>query len=314
MATTAKRVDREVFRAGPPEGSTAIVAFSAAGVKPGSFHLLPHLKDVPGCSKLFVRDPESSWYNGGLPGVGRTIGEIAKKIELELDKLDVTRVVTIGPSMGGYAAILFGCMLEAERAIGVVPQTLLDRRLRHAPSADVDVQVPDLKPIVWSSPRTRVDVVAGWEDPLDVFHARRIAGPSSVRILAVPYRLHKFGRNLSPQDRLNLPRHLIEVETPEYCRVNPAIDSDSETRIAATAYAEAAEDWQTVAERIRPVVERYPDWACPGFALTRALARMRDWEGAAKACSRVLQSNPDLEQARHELAKIAAQQGTAGAA
>lgn len=298
-----------VFRAEPADSDTAIVAFSGVLFKPEKFNLEDHLSNLDGITKLFVRDPNRHWYNSGLPGVGPTIGEVAARIEQEVDRLAATRLITIGPSMGGYAAILFGCMLEAERAIAIAPQTLLDHRLRHAPPADIELQAPDLKPFVRAATRTKIDVVAGWDDHIDVFHAQRIAAFPQVRVLALNYQLHELGRKFPRERRRALPRELLKSEIPRDCEVNPSLDPDSESGIADTAYAVGRGDWDTVAARIRPVVERYPEWTGPKFDLARALARTGEPEAAEAACRQILQSIPDWPQARALLARLMLRRG-----
>jgi pimeloyl-ACP methyl ester carboxylesterase len=300
----------QVFHAIPAESGTAIVAFSARGVKPGRFQFVRLLDHVSDATKLFVSDPHASWYNAGLPGVGGTPEEIAAGIKRELDRLGATRIVTFGSSMGGYAAILFGCLLGAERAVALGPQTLLDQGLRHAPPADLDLQVSDLTPIVRGARETEIDLVAGWDDHVDIFHVQRLASLPSVRVLALRHRRHAFAKDLFREGELvPLISELLDGGTPEICQVDPQIDLDSEERIADTAYAVQRGDWKTVAERIGPVSERYPDWAGPSYDLGRALAEMEDWQGAGAAFARALRANPRWTDARAYLVSALRKQG-----
>lgn len=277
----------------PSDSGTVLVFFGAKGGGHSHFHFFKVLKPLPGFSKLLVRDPSGSWYNDGLPGVGGTLEEIAAEIERQLSGLGATRVITAGSSMGGYAAILFGCMLGAERAIAFAPQTLLDPALRHAPPASVRLQVPDLAPVIREAPATEIDLVAGWDDHLDVFNAQRVSGLPSVRVLALHGGVHAFVEDLHRRDEL-LPMitDLVEGRTPHRCEVDPQLDTDVERRIADTAYAVQSGDWATVAERIAPVAERHLEWAGPNFDLGRALAETGDAEGSEAALARAVRANP----------------------
>lgn len=295
---------RPTFLIKPGNGDTAIVAFSGLRSRRGEFNLERALdENMSNFPRLFIRDPNSHWYNSEIAGLGQTIDQIADKIKQETDRLGAARIVAIGPSMGGYAAILFGCVLGAERAIAIAPQTLLDPGLRHAPPVDVRLQAPDLKPFVRAA-RTQVDIVAGWDDHNDVFHAQRVARFPSVRILALPYQLHEIGRPFPRERRRVLPRELLETDVPRDCKVNPVIDAESETRIAEIAYAVVREDWKTVARCAWPVIERNPIWAGPRFDLARALVKSGDWCVAEEVCLELLELAPEWPQARAQLAEV----------
>src|SRR3954454_10275873 len=64
--------------------------------------------------RLFVRDPLSIWYQRGVPGFGDTIDEVAESLRAYIEHSEVERLVVIGPSAGGYAALLIGTMLGAD--------------------------------------------------------------------------------------------------------------------------------------------------------------------------------------------------------
>lgn len=285
---TPEPPDTEIFYPMPSDSETVVVSFGAKGGGRGVFHFFKLLRPLPGFSKLLVRDPAGHWYNAGLPGVGDTVEEIARRIEWEVGQLGGKRIITLGHSMGGYAAILFGCMLGAERAVALAPQTLLDPRLPLTPPAEVELQVPDLRPIVRDAPETAVDLIAGWDDPQDIFHAQRIAGLPSVRVLALRGEMHGFVTDLHEEGLLvPLIADVIAGGTPEICTVNPKLDRDTEERFADTVFAAEAGDWAAVVERIAPVAERHPDWIGPNLALEQALANIEDAKLAAQRGSAV---------------------------
>ena len=299
-------VDAEVFYAMPSESDTALVSFGAKGGGHAHFHFFKLLKPLPDLTKLLVRDPSGSWYNAGLPGVGDTLEEIAAAIERELRALSARRVITAGSSMGAYAAILFGCMLGAERAVALAPQTILDPGLRHAPPESVVLQAPDLAPIIAAAPKTKVDLVAGWDDHLDVFNAHRVANLPSVRVLALPGYRHDFVEDLHRENRLvRLIVDLVEGRVPEGCVVNPELDPETVAGIADTAYAVQRRDWPLVIEQMGHVVERYPSWAGPNFDLGRALVEMSDYERAQPPLARAVHANPSWADARLLLERCA---------
>jgi pimeloyl-ACP methyl ester carboxylesterase len=84
--------------------------------------------------KLFLRDVRQAWYQDGVPGFGNTVDEIATHLKDQIAQQGSNRVVMIGNSAGGFAALLFGCLLEVDEIITFSPQTFINQtqRLLHA--------------------------------------------------------------------------------------------------------------------------------------------------------------------------------------
>ncbi len=74
---------------------------------------------------IFVKDFKQCWYQKGL--LGKT-SDIESSIEYLKNIIPKTteKLVTLGASAGGYAAIRFGIALNADRIIAFSPQTLID--------------------------------------------------------------------------------------------------------------------------------------------------------------------------------------------
>ena len=77
-------------------------------------------------NRLLVRDIQSQWYHRGVPGLGAHVDEVAESLRGLVRSIRPGPVWTIGQSMGGYAAILFGMLLEAERIVAFGPLSHLD--------------------------------------------------------------------------------------------------------------------------------------------------------------------------------------------
>lgn len=117
------RSETSVFQASPDGCEALVVAFSSLGVdslaKPFEFRGLLGRSD---CAVLLLRDPDTSWYHllrdfpGGPSAIGDAIAECARGFR---------RIVCVGYSMGGYAALLFGRLIGADTIIALAPQTNL---------------------------------------------------------------------------------------------------------------------------------------------------------------------------------------------
>jgi hypothetical protein len=72
---------------------------------------------------LYIKKPRT-WYLGGIRGIGKNVNHTIAFLRKEFTKYD--KVVCVGISMGGYAAILFGSLLNVDYVIVNRPQTDLD--------------------------------------------------------------------------------------------------------------------------------------------------------------------------------------------
>lgn len=78
---------------------------------------------------IFVRDVLKQWY---LNGINSTVNSIESLCELLRSLTYGKRIICIGASAGGYAAILLGCLLNAEKVIAFNPQINLDYELQNS--------------------------------------------------------------------------------------------------------------------------------------------------------------------------------------
>lgn len=77
----------------------------------------------PHVDQLFLMDTHCSCYHKGVGGVSTNIDETVAFLQGKIHGYD--RVLFIGNSGGGYAALLFGALLHVHRVVAFVPPTLL---------------------------------------------------------------------------------------------------------------------------------------------------------------------------------------------
>jgi pimeloyl-ACP methyl ester carboxylesterase len=77
-------------------------------------------------NRILVRDIENSWYHRGVPGLGAHVEEVAASLRGLIRSIRPSCVWTIGQSMGGYAATMFGMLLNADRIVAFGPLSFLD--------------------------------------------------------------------------------------------------------------------------------------------------------------------------------------------
>lgn len=109
-----------------------LVAFG--GLKGGIGRILPFeffnlTKDID-TKKIYVRDLSLAWYHKGLPGIAKNIDGVAKYLGGLVKKSGAKKVIVVGNSAGGYAALLFGHLIDADVVLAFAPQTFISQRER----------------------------------------------------------------------------------------------------------------------------------------------------------------------------------------
>jgi pimeloyl-ACP methyl ester carboxylesterase len=186
------------------ESPTLLIAFGGMlgriGMPPFEFFSLAG--GIP-VKRLFVRDLHQAWYHRGMPGYGTTLMSVAESLRELISEQGVERLVVAGNSAGGYAALVFGTLLDADVVLCFAPQTVLD--------LDVLASIGDhrwddrLRPLVQAGaldpgwidlgaalPRaargdTRYEVYVDASLSVDRQHAERLLGLQNLRV-------YRFGR------------------------------------------------------------------------------------------------------------------------
>jgi pimeloyl-ACP methyl ester carboxylesterase len=187
------------------DSDTLLIAFGGLaqglrGMAPFEFH--GAARDLP-VERMFVRDPRQAWYHFGIFRHGRTFVGVAESLDRLVERLGAERIVTVGVSMGGYAALAFGALLGAQTAVAIAPQTVIDprvmaemddhryvRRLGEVRAAGrLDPAWTDLASTLPGSSRaaTRYEIYYAERFRIDRLHAERMADVDGVR-------LYRFGR------------------------------------------------------------------------------------------------------------------------
>ena len=141
--------------------TTLVIAFAGADAMMGSdddnndppggvasFEFVNSLRKAGVGHALFLRCTQRCWYLRGLDITAPTFECLMDNLRGEIAKLPPsTRVVTIGSSMGGYAAVRAAIELRAHQAIAFAPQVILEpseRKALHLPHASYDIPLEGL--------------------------------------------------------------------------------------------------------------------------------------------------------------------------
>ncbi|TFW15999.1 hypothetical protein [Duganella callida] len=196
-------------------------------------------------NKILVRDSGNSWYHRRVDGLGAHPDETAASLRALIDAIRPAKVITIGQSMGAYAALMYGLLLEADQVLAFGPLSFLDpaqallyheRRwlsvirdlaAKPPPSRYYDLQalglsragaLPDIHLLFGTKPdadNTKEAV------NLDAMHAHRLALMGNCTLYPYPYSGHTVVQHLIDTRRINalLARIIMGVELAEEERV-----------------------------------------------------------------------------------------------
>lgn len=111
---------------------TLIVSFAGHGLKYGGVpkiefanFLQTHFSHI---DSQFYIDNTCSSYHHGMQGISSNIDETVQYLRQRFEGYD--KIITLGASAGGYAAILFGSLLKVDTVIAFIPQTILKSKDR----------------------------------------------------------------------------------------------------------------------------------------------------------------------------------------
>jgi hypothetical protein len=103
------------------------MALKFGGILPFEFlnYLYPIYKND--CDLIFFIDNQQCWYHKGIQGITNNIDETTLYLNNIIKKGFYKKIIFMGVSAGGYAAILFGSMCNnVNNVISFIPQTKIN--------------------------------------------------------------------------------------------------------------------------------------------------------------------------------------------
>ena len=114
--------------------SNLLVSFGGVnqGLGMPVFEFFNSISDIH-CDKIYLRDFQQAWYQKGVDSEIDNLDKVVEYLNNIISKNNYDKVCFLGNSMGGYAAILFGIILNVDSVISFAPQSFIDisNRLRN---------------------------------------------------------------------------------------------------------------------------------------------------------------------------------------
>lgn len=82
-------------------------------------------------NKMFLVDNLRSWYCYGINSTYNSVESLCSFLKDIIDLCGKKYVMFYGNSMGGFAAIKFGAILEVQRVVAFSPQSFISQRMRN---------------------------------------------------------------------------------------------------------------------------------------------------------------------------------------
>ena len=108
--------------------------------------------------KLLLHDTKDHWYLFGMNGNNFQSGvnEVSSFLQQEIKKANIKKVITVGSSMGAYAALVYGCLLGVSNILAISPMTNLESRkdamqdveIKHVPGYKDTGLLMDMLPVI----------------------------------------------------------------------------------------------------------------------------------------------------------------------
>ncbi|MEG1115140.1 MAG: hypothetical protein RSE46_08935, partial [Janthinobacterium sp.] len=77
-------------------------------------------------NKILVRDSGNAWYHRRIAGLGNHVDETALALRELVRRIAPSQTTTLGQSMGAYAAVMYGLLLDAQQIVAFGPLSFLD--------------------------------------------------------------------------------------------------------------------------------------------------------------------------------------------
>lgn len=168
------------------------------------------------CDKLFIKDSNQAWYQGGTSDFNN-LNELVNHIEKIIEEFNYNKTITLGNSMGGFAAILIGIHLNCTHIIAFSPQTFVDIRSKIA-NLDFRWPIQTLKANLKGSlyllnlghflcqnlpNRSSIRVFYPENHKLDRKHAMKLFGYQNVALKSINCASHSLVKELRDNGQLN---------------------------------------------------------------------------------------------------------------
>jgi hypothetical protein len=201
------------------ESDKLIIIFGGLTFGNNIFEFLKTLSNF-NVNKIYIKDATNNWYLTGVKGVGSTPQEISEFLaEIISQNKHIKKVYTLGISAGGFAAILFGYLLQCNSILSICPQTILSQNMldsvEHPESLHKNIfrtlniiqdkyQSFELMNIIKNNYETKCNLLYPYYNETDRAHANNLINIPGLTIIPLASEEHSLGKEIKNKNLLNL--------------------------------------------------------------------------------------------------------------
>lgn len=201
MCRTISNEPLDVQMVKKEDGLPLIITFGGCGIDPDTGRAQYAMRNTlhgEQVNQIALRDQYSCWFHNGVQGASHDVASTVAYLQGLIQEFKTDKVLCSGASGGGYAAILFGSLLNITGVVALAPQTILRRGIRCQAHGNLYLlkwtdgagtwqqtkqQYADLLDLPPST--TKVLIVYGSKDPVDAYHAKRLKDRPNVHLKRV---------------------------------------------------------------------------------------------------------------------------------
>jgi capsular polysaccharide export protein len=162
-----------------------IIFFAAQDMKPGKYNFFQMGKEIEE-NVFFVNDLTDQWYQNGIESFGETFESTIDVLQKWIRHLKIDEVYTLGTSMGGYAAIMYGVHLNAN-ILSFAPEIILKTpysRSKKKIRAKTKIHYLSLNELMkgYTKPIT---VICGESDVLDIYFTGLLTPTKTLQVITI---------------------------------------------------------------------------------------------------------------------------------
>lgn len=149
--------------------ANTIIAFSALYTPKGKFRFTHALNDFDGNVIYLNSKKGNDWYTNGIEGLGEDYISTAVALKKLIHQYSGTTnmILTLGGSMGGYGAVLYGSLIDADYSLATGVELITTLYLGHSIHCNKKINTSDMKNIIANS-KCHHHIIAGSDDPVDM--------------------------------------------------------------------------------------------------------------------------------------------------
>lgn len=141
-------------------------------------------ENFPNYDQYFFVDRKTLWYTRGLEDITSSVEDTLEYLKKITEGYQYK--IFIGASMGGWAACLYGSLLNVDYVIAFRPQTILDKNVTMSKDLEFDLKYHDIKDVINNTTKYYLYGDTSITDNSDVHsfnHCKRMKEYSNVTVV-----------------------------------------------------------------------------------------------------------------------------------